>query len=612
MKNLFRIIPIFLISLTTLQSCNNNDDENVEDVSTIVNLAVDSADLTSLVAALDRANLVSTLNGEGPFTVLAPTNNAFAAFLSANNFNSLEDVPVDILTKVLLNHVISGSLISTDLSTGYANTLATSAASQTPLSIYVDTSNGVKFNGVSSVSAADILAVNGVIHKVDEVIGLPNIVTFATADPIFSTLVSALTRSDLTTDFVGVLSTDSATAPAPFTVFAPINDAFNRLLTELNLTSLSQIDEPTLDVVLKNHVVGGANVLDSNLTDNLTISTLGGDITADISGGARLTDSSGRVSDIIATNVQANNGVIHAINKVILPLQQPTTNNIVDVAVGSENLSTLVAALERADLVTTLANQGPFTVLAPSNEAFNTFLSDNGFSNLDDVPVDVLNNILRNHVIGGRLESTDLTTGYASTFATTSASDASMSIFIDISNGVTFNGVSSVTNANIEADNGIVHLVDAVIGLPSVVTFAVADPTFSTLVAALTRDDLTTDFVGVLSTATGTSPAPFTVFAPTNDAFGSLLSELGIAGLADIDEPTLDAVLKNHVVAGANVLDTDLTDDMTVTTLGGDITANVTGGATLTDSSGRVSDIIATNIQANNGIIHAINKVILP
>ncbi len=319
MKNLFKIIPILLISLTTLQSCNNNDDENVEDVSTVVNLAVDSADLTSLVAALDRANLVSALNGEGPFTVLAPTNDAFAAFLSANNFNSLEDVPVDILTKVLLNHVISGSLISTDLSTGYANTLATSAASQTPLSIYVDTSNGVRFNGVSSVSAADILAVNGVIHKVDAVIGLPNIVTFATADPNFSTLVSALTRSDLTTDFVGVLSTDAATAPAPFTVFAPINDAFNRLLTELNLASLSEIDEPTLDVVLKYHVVGGANVLDSNLTDNLTVSTLSGDITADISGGARLTDSSGRVSDIIATNVQANNGVIHAINNVILP-----------------------------------------------------------------------------------------------------------------------------------------------------------------------------------------------------------------------------------------------------------------------------------------------------
>ena len=292
---------------------------------------------------------------------------------------------------------------------------------------------------------------------------------------------------------------------------------------------------------------------------------------------------------------------------------ETVTNNIVDIAQSSEDFTSLVAALQKANLVTTLQTQGPFTVLAPTNAAFSTFLSNNGFDSLDEVPVDVLTNILLNHVVGGRLASTDLTTGYASTFATSSASDASMSIFIDTSNGgVKFNGISSVASADISADNGIVHVVDAVIGLPSVVTFAVADPTFSTLVAALTRDDLTTDFVGVLSTPTGTSPAPFTVFAPTNDAFGSLLSELGIAGLADIDEPTLDAVLKNHVVAGANVLDTDLTDDMTVTTLGGDITANVTGGATLTDSSGRVSDIIATNIQANNGVIHAINKVILP
>jgi len=300
-------------------------------------------------------------------------------------------------------------------------------------------------------------------------------------------------------------------------------------------------------------------------------------------------------------------------NDNALPYEpEPTTNSIVDVALGSENLSTLVAALQKADLVTTLATQGPFTVLAPSNEAFNTFLSDNGFNSLDDVPVEILTNILLNHVVGGRLASTDLTTGYATTFAISSASDQSMSIFIDTTNGVRFNGVSSVTDANIDADNGIVHLVDAVIGLPSVVTFAVADPTFSTLVSALTRDDLTTDFVGVLSTATGTSPAPFTVFAPTNDAFGSLLSELGVSGLGDIDEPTLDAVLKIHVVAGANVFDTDLTDNLTVSTLGGDITANVTGGATLTDTNGRVSDIIATNVQANNGIIHAINKVILP
>ena len=299
-------------------------------------------------------------------------------------------------------------------------------------------------------------------------------------------------------------------------------------------------------------------------------------------------------------------------NDNYVPYQPEPTNTIVDIAVGSENLTTLVAALQRADLVTTLASQGPFTVLAPSNEAFNTFLTANGFNSLDDVPTDVLTNILLNHVVGGRLASTDLTTGYASTFATSSASQTSMSLFIDTSNGVRFNGVSSVTDADIEADNGIVHLVDAVIGLPSVVTFAVADPTFSTLVTALTRDDLTTDFVSVLSTGAGTSPAPFTVFAPTNDAFGLLLTELDLSGLGDIDEPTLDAVLKVHVVAGANVFDTDLSDNLTVSTLGGDITANVTGGATLTDSSGRVIDIVATNVQANNGVIHATSKVILP
>lgn len=318
MKNLKKLIPCLLLILIIFQSCDNDDNNTIEP-STVVNLAVDSADLTSLVSALQKADLVNTLNGEGPFTVLAPTNDAFAAFLSANNFNSLDDVPTNVLTKILLNHVVNGSLTASDLSTGYANTLARSSTSNTAMSLFIDTSNGVKFNGVSTVSSADIIAVNGVVHKVDAVIGLPSVVTFATADPNFSTLVSALTRDDLTTDFVGILSTDSSTSPAPFTVFAPINDAFNKLLTELNLTSLSEIDEPTLDLTLKTHVVGGANVLDSDLTDNLSITTLGSPLTANITGGATLTDARNRVSNIIATNVQADNGVIHAINNVVLP-----------------------------------------------------------------------------------------------------------------------------------------------------------------------------------------------------------------------------------------------------------------------------------------------------
>jgi uncharacterized surface protein with fasciclin (FAS1) repeats len=102
-------------------------------------------------------------------------------------------------------------------------------------------------------------------------------------------------------------------------VFAPINDAFGNLLTELSLNSLGDIDEPTLNATLTFHVVGGANVRDSALTDNFTVPTLGGNITADVTGGAKITDGNGRVSNIIATNVQANNGVIHAIDRVILP-----------------------------------------------------------------------------------------------------------------------------------------------------------------------------------------------------------------------------------------------------------------------------------------------------
>jgi len=186
-----------------------------------------------------------------------------------------------------------------------------------------------------------------------------------------------------------------------------------------------------------------------------------------------------------------------------------------------------------------------------------------------------------------------------------------MSLFINTSNGVVINGVSVVTIADVFVDNGTIHAVNAVIGLPTVVTFAAADPNFSVLVTALTRPDLTFDFVGTLSIANGTDPAPFTVFAPTNGAFVDLLAELNVTSLDDIDEPTLKGTLEMHAVASANVLAASLSDNMSIGTLGGPITANITGGATLTDAYDRVSNIIATDVQASNGVIHAISKVLL-
>ena len=162
------------------------------------------------------------------------------------------------------------------------------------------------------------------------------------------------------------------------------------------------------------------------------------------------------------------------------------------------------------------------------------------------------------------------------------------------------------------ASNGIIHTVNRVIPLPTVVTFVTADANFKNLAQAVTREDLTVDFVEVLSTNASNSPAPFTVFAPNNTAFVNLLNELGLSSLGDLDEPTLKTTLTYHVIAETNALSSQLSDNLQLTTLGGNITANVTGGASITDGNNRVSNIVAVDVQANNGVIHVIDKVILP
>ena len=296
-----------------------------------------------------------------------------------------------------------------------------------------------------------------------------------------------------------------------------------------------------------------------------------------------------------------------------IPIVIPT-NSIVDFVSSNSDYSILLEALQTADsgIVESLDSRGPFTVFAPNNAAFRAFLSANNFDYLSDVPTAMLSQILLNHVIGGNALAASLSTGYdIKSFSTATPSGADMSLYINTANGVVINGISTVTTADVSVDNGTIHAVDAVIGLPTVVTFAVADPNFSILKTALTRADLTFDFVGTLSTANGTDPAPFTVFAPIDQAFVDLLEELEKDSLDDIDEETLNATLKMHAVAGANVLAAGLSDGLTISTLGGDITANITGGATLTDANNRVSQIVAVDVQASNGVIHAIDKVLL-
>ena len=322
MKKQIQILAIALISIFVISCDDDNDNDNLCCAGTITDIASQQESLTTLVSALQATGLDAALTGDGPYTVLAPTNDAFDAFLASINATSLDDIPVDLLTNVLLNHVIVGDLESNSLSSGYANTQAISDASNTNMSIYINTDNGVNFNGVSNVITADVAATNGVVHVVDAVIGLPSIVTFALADPNFEVLVQALTREDLTQDFVGLLSIPAGSPPSPFTVFAPINSGFVNLLAELGISSLNDIDEPTLSAVLSYHVLVGINQGSVTLSGGSEFTTAqGGSLLFNFNdnGAGILTDNNDRTSNIILLDVQANNGIIHAIDTVVLP-----------------------------------------------------------------------------------------------------------------------------------------------------------------------------------------------------------------------------------------------------------------------------------------------------
>lgn len=315
-KTLFTFLTLFVSFGLFFASCSDDDNDAENDLNNIVALAQATDNLSSLVAAVQRAGLVDALSdANASLTVFAPTNAAFSAFLTANGFNSLEDVPVDLLRSVLLNHVLSSTVRSNAITDGYVKTLATFSTTQSNISLYVSTANNaVTLNNQSAVVTPDIEAANGVVHIVDAVIALPVLPTFVVSDPNFSILLQALTRSDLSADFVTTLSGNG-----PFTVFAPTNQAFLDVLAENNLAALSDVPAVDLEEILSYHVVSG-NILAASLVDGQTVTTIGtGQFTINTTNGATITDENSRVAQIIATDVQANNGVIHAINKVLLP-----------------------------------------------------------------------------------------------------------------------------------------------------------------------------------------------------------------------------------------------------------------------------------------------------
>ncbi|MEB3344838.1 fasciclin domain-containing protein [Aquimarina gracilis] len=434
-QNLFKTLLIIL-SVVIVSSCSDDDDTTFDENSTtIAQFVANNPNYSSLLAALEKAELVETLSSTtGSFTVFAPNNAAFDAFLTDLGV-TLDDLTKEDLTPILLNHVIGSEVTSSQLSTGYVS-------NESGVSTYINTSSGVVINGDVTVTTADIDQSNGVIHAVDKVIAVPTLLDFVTADPDLSSL------------------------------------------------------------------------------------------------------------GIVAT----------------------------------------------ADVAAALSGDTTLTLLAPTDAAF-------GGVDLSGLSDDEVENTLLNHVIAGENLSSGLATGYGNTLATYGGTDNNLSIYINTSDGVTFNGTSSVQTADVVASNGVMHIVNAVITLPTVVTFAVADAdNFSTLVAALTDLTPNTDFAQILST-TGEAPAPFTVFAPTNTAFAAIT--------VPDNEDDIVPILNYHVVGGQNVRSTDLVDG-TVETLNGDVTINASAPSVQGGGNDTASNIIVVDVQAINGVIHAIDQVLLP
>ena len=282
----------------------------------IVDVASGNKDFSILVAALQKAELVSALQGEGPFTVFAPTDAAFTKLLGELNITADQLLNHPQLAEVLTYHVVSGKVMSTDLSDGME------AATLKGDKIKVDLKDGVKIN-MSTVTTADVPATNGVIHIIDTVLvpadfkldkaiqkeeakDMPKtVVDIALGNKDFSILVAALQKADLVSALQG---------EGPFTVFAPTNAAFEDLLKALNISASDLLNQPDLAKVLLYHVVSG-KVMSTDLTEGLEAATLNGEkVKFDLSSGVKVSGSA-----VTSADIEAGNGVVHVIDKVLVP-----------------------------------------------------------------------------------------------------------------------------------------------------------------------------------------------------------------------------------------------------------------------------------------------------
>jgi uncharacterized surface protein with fasciclin (FAS1) repeats len=550
------------------------------ETTTVVDIIVNSEDHTLLEAAVGAAGLVDALSGEGPFTVFAPTDDAITALVTELGITADDLLALEGLADILTYHVVGATALSTDLMDGDTFTTLNGA------DITVSIMDGTVMINNATVTVADITTDNGVVHVIDAVLMPPA--------PETTTVVDIIVNSEdhtLLEAAVGAAGlVDALSGEGPFTVFAPTDDAITALVTELGITADDLLALEGLADILTYHVVG-ATALSTDLMDGDTFTTLNGaDITISIMDGTVMVNN----ATVTVADITTDNGVVHVIDAVLLPPTPEVTPTVADIIAESTDHTVLAAVLDSADLDVVLAGEGPFTVFAPTDAAFDAvppmvlldLLTDNA----------ALTNVLTYHVAGDSLMSTDLSDGQ--NIETLFGADVTITI---VDGNVMVNN-AMVTVADIVGANGVVHVIDAVLLPPpptpaTVVDIIVNSPAHNVLEAAVVA-------AGLVDALSG--EGPFTVFAPTDDAFAALPEGLIDDLLAD-PTGTLTDILTYHVVAGTAALSTDLSDGQTIATLQGEeVTISIDGMMVMVNDA----NVVIADLQADNGVVHVIDVVL--
>jgi transforming growth factor-beta-induced protein len=369
-----------------------------------------------------------------------------------------------------------------------------------------------------------------------------------------------------------------------FTVFGPTDAAFAKL--GLNADNIATtFDTETLRSILWYHIARreykAAQVIDlSELTmlnrekTFITVNDLGVFING---------------SKVIQTDVDADNGVIHVIDSVLL-----APKDIVDTAVADGRFTTLVAAVQAAGLVETLKSEGPFTVFAPTDDAFAKLPAGTVETLLKPENLETLKQILLYHVVPGKVMAADVVT------LSTAGTAAGIPVRIQVMDGKVYINDAQVIITDIVASNGVIHVIDSVLLPPKdIVDTAIADGRFTTLVAALQA-------AGLVDTLKG--PGPFTVFAPTDDAFAKLPAGTVEELLKPENLELLQKILLYHVAPGFQFASDVVATDCIKTVNGLELEVKLMGGKVYINNA----QVIITDIFTANGVIHVIDTVLVP